>query len=139
MQKMIKYSATTILLMETYRIDSVLHGRPECRFHLHYPELHQSLVDRDNLSLRESTAPLGHLKAQAVPAYRLNNFPSPKRQSISALGTDPGQCVPGLPLLTQTIELDALQLEIYSKYRVFGDSWAGTGRHGISVITLVPC
>jgi hypothetical protein len=49
MPKMIKYSATTILLMETYQIDSVLHGRPECRFHLHYPELHRSLVDRDNL------------------------------------------------------------------------------------------
>ena len=33
MPKLMKYRATTILFMETYRIDSVLHGRPECRFH----------------------------------------------------------------------------------------------------------
>ena len=33
MPKLMKYRATTILLMETYRIDSILHGRPECHFH----------------------------------------------------------------------------------------------------------
>ena len=48
MPKLMKYHATTILLMQTYRIDSVLHGRP-CRFHWNYPELHRSLVDRDDL------------------------------------------------------------------------------------------
>ena len=71
---------------------------------------------------------------RAVPVYRLNNFP--KRQSIPALDTDPGPCLPGLPWVTQTMARGALQLEIYPTYHVSGAPWAG--RHGISVITLVP-
>jgi len=45
------FKYTTILVMETYLIDSVWLGRPECRFHLHYPERHgdRSHVDRDKL------------------------------------------------------------------------------------------
>ena len=61
----------------------------------------------------------------------LNGGPSPP-----VLITDPDPWVQGLPRVTQTMARGALQLEIYPKYHVSGAPWAG--RHGISVITLVP-
>ena len=105
-----------------------------CGFKLGPRRIDQAIKHPPNTSLTESRAPSGHPTARPVPAYRLNNFP--KRQSIPALGTDPGPCVPELPWVTQTMAQGALQLEIYPTYHVSGAHWAG--RHGISVITLVP-
>ena len=105
-----------------------------CGFKLGPRQIDQAIKHPTVSSLRESTAPSGYPTARPVPAYRLDNFP--KHQSIPALDTDPGPCLPGLPWVTQTMARGALQLAIYPKYHVSGASW--TGRHGVSVITLVP-